>query len=217
MTDKERLKLLQEALSRLEKTNEGYRQAKADINKHGHWKTAIQALHALEDDLTPQSGAAERPTGKMPNLGAVCPGGKSVLDESPTHATGGLPLYPAFDTNWKAESRVIAPEGGMVTRHSGGGAKGFSLYLTGDSGLKYYFQHMNEGRAPLGRLKKGEKIGTVGSADRFPEARVDHNHVGINAEAILGAGKQLKYGKTGTGPDYTNGSPTIRKQLEGKW
>ena len=219
MTDKERLKLLQEALARLEKTQQGYTQAKADINKHGHWKTAMQALHALEDDLEPQAAAAAaEPTGKMPKLGAVYPGGKSVLDESPTHATGGLPLYAAFDTNWKAGSGVIAPEGGMVTRHSGGSSSGYSLYLTGDSGLKYYFQHMNsEGRAPIGRLEKGEKIGTVGSLADFPDVNAAHNHVGVNAEAVLGAGKQLKYGKTGKGPDYTTGSPTIRKQLEGKW
>jgi hypothetical protein len=216
MTDKERLKLLREALSRLEMTNQGYKQAEANINRNWHWKTAMQVLHALEEDLTPQP-APKRPTGKTPDLGPVYPGGTSVLDASPTHATGGLPRYPAFDTNWLA-LRVIAPEGGEVTRHSGGGDLGFSVYLTGDSGLKYYFQHMNEaGRAPLGRLKKGGKIGTVGSAKDFPAVRVDHNHVGINAEAILGAGKELKYGETGTGPPYSPGAPTIRKQLEGKW
>lgn len=216
MTDKERLKLLREALSRLQKTHKGYREAKADLNRHGHWKTAMQALRALEDDLTPQS-APKRPTGKMPNVGPVFRGGKSVLDECPTHATSGLPRYCAFDTNFRAGSSVIAPEGGMVTRHSGGGNSGFSLYLTGDSGLKYYFQHMNpDGRAPLGRVKKGAKIGTVCSAERYPGARVDHNHVGINVEAILGAGKQLKYGETGTGPNYTFGSPAIRKQLKRK-
>jgi hypothetical protein len=216
MTDKERLKLLREALSRLERTQQGYKQAKEDINRHGHWKTAIQALHALEDDLTPQP-APKSPTGKMPDLGPVFPGGKSLLDECPTHDTSRLARYPALDTNFRAGSSVIAPEGGTVTRHSGGGRSGFSLYLTGDSGLKYYFQHMNpEGRAPLGRIEKGGKIGTVGSASRFPGARVDHNHVGVNAEAILGAGKQLKYGKTGAGPDYTLGAPTIRKQIEGK-
>jgi Peptidase family M23 len=216
MTDKERLKLLREALSRLERTQQGYKQAKSDINRHGHWKAALQALHALEDDLTPRP-APKRPTGKMPDLGPVFPGGKSLLDESLTHATSGLTRYPAFDTNFRAGSRVIAPEGGRVTRHSGNARSGFSLYLTGDSGLKYYFQHMNsEGRAPLGRIKKGGKIGTVGSASRFPGERVDHNHVGVNVEGILGAGKQLKYGKTGSGPDYTLGAPTIRKQLKGK-
>jgi hypothetical protein len=216
MTDKERLKILREAISRLERTQQGYKQAKEDFNRHGHWKTAIQALHALEDDLTPQP-APKSPTGNMPDLGPVFRGGKSLLDESPTHDTSGLSGYPAFDTNFRAGSSVIAPEGGTVTRHSGNDRSGFSLYLTGDSGLKYYFQHMNsEGRAPLGRIEKGGKIGTVGSASHFPGERVDHNHVGVNAEAILGVGKQLKYGKTGTGPDYTTGSPTIRKQVEGK-
>jgi hypothetical protein len=207
MPDKERLKLLREALSRLERTQRGYKQAIEAINRHGHWKAAIQALHALEDDLL---------TGKTPDLGPVFPGGKSLLEEACTHDTSGLSRYSGFDTNFRAGSSVIAPEGGTVTRHSGNDRSGFSLYLTGDSGLKYYFQHMNpEGRAPLGRIEKGKKIGTVGSASRFPGARVDHNHVGVNCEAIIGAGKQLKYGRTGTGPDYTFGSPTIRKQLEG--
>jgi hypothetical protein len=205
MPDKHRLKLLRQALSQLERTQQGYKQAIEDINRHGHWKAAIQALHALEDDLTP----------RLPDLGPVFRGGKSLLDEACTHHTSGLSRYPAFDTNFRAGSSVIAPEGGRVTRHSGNDRSGFSLYLTGDSGLKYYFQHMNpEGRAPLGRIEKGKKIGTVGSAKRFPDERVDHNHVGVNCEVIIGAGKQLKYGRTGTGPDYTFGSPTIRKQLE---
>jgi Peptidase family M23 len=214
MSDKERLKLLRQALSRLARTQQGYKQASKDINRHGHWKAAIQALHALEDDLTPRPPPTL--SGKMPDLGPVFRGGKSLLDEACTHDTSRLSRYPAFDTNFRAGSSVIAPEGGRVTRHSGNDRSGFSVYLTGDSGLKYYFQHMNpEGRAPVGRIEKGEKIGTVGSARRFPRARVDHNHVGVNCEAIIGAGKQLKYGRTGTGPDYTLGSPTIRKQLEG--
>jgi hypothetical protein len=36
----------------------------------------------------------------------------------------------------------------------------------------------------------------------------------MNVEALLGKGKQLKYGKTGNGPDYSHGSPTVGVQLE---
>jgi murein DD-endopeptidase MepM/ murein hydrolase activator NlpD len=215
--DKERLKLLREALTRLERTGRGYKQAIKDINRHGNWKASIQVLHALADELTPQP-APTSPTAKMPDLGPVFPGGKSLLDECPTHDTSRLSGYPGFDTNFRAGSSVIAPEGGMVTRHSGSDRSGFSVYMTGDSGLKYYFQHMNpDGRAPRGRIEKGEKIGTVGSAKRFPGMRVDHNHVGVNCEAFLGKGKELLWGGAPVKPRkrYGIGSATIRKQLKG--
>ena len=42
MTDKERLRLLRKAIDRLEKTGQGYVQAQKAINKHGHWKAAMQ-------------------------------------------------------------------------------------------------------------------------------------------------------------------------------
>jgi len=64
---------------------------------------------------------------------------------------------------------------------------------------------------PLGtKLKKGQLVGKT--VDQGKEK--SHGHVGVNAEFYLGTGKQLKYGKTGRGPDYTHGSPTIREQLE---
>ena len=125
---------------------------------------------------------------------------------SPTHDTSGLALYSAFDGGWKKGLQVLAPEAMKVTRHSGTDSGGFSVYATGVSGLLYYFQHMESaGRAPVGAtVAKGSKIGVLGD---FVGARVPHLHLGINIETLAGKGKQLKYGKTGTGPPYTVGSP----------
>jgi Peptidase family M23 len=210
MTDKQRLALLESAVDRLEKTRQGWVQAKDDLAKHGHWKAAMQQLRALEHDLKPPP---KPPPAKVPALGPVFTGDKSLLTYSPTHQTSGLPLYAAFDGGWVKGKRVIAPELVTVTRHSGNSNSGFSLYATGKSGLKYYFQHMESaGRAAVGsKVAKGGKIGVIGD---FVGANVPHLHLGINVEALAGNGKQLKYGKTGHGPDYTTGSPVIGAQLK---
>lgn len=139
-------------------------------------------------------------------IGPIIRGDKSVLEHDLTHATSGLPLYPAFDTGWRNGDVVIAPERVTVTRHSGGPHSGFSIYLDGESGLKYYVTHLNLWRTPVGKtVPQGEQLSTVGS---FVGARVPHAHVGINAEKIIGEGKELKHNT-----NYTHGAPTVGKQL----
>ena len=140
------------------------------------------------------------------NLGPIIQGGRSILQEDLTHATSGLPLYPAFDTGWTPGSVVVAPERLKVTRHSGGAYSGYSIYATGDSGIKYYVTHLSPWRTEVGvTVPKGGRLGSVG---RFVGARVPHAHVGINVELLFGAGKQLKHNT-----NYTHGAPTIGKQL----
>jgi hypothetical protein len=209
MTDKERLAKIHKAIDHLERTGVGYRQAKQNINKAPHWKTAMQLLRALEEDFKPDP---PQPPIQVPRLGPPCEGDKSVLIYSPTHDTTGLSYYSAFDCGWVEGKSVIAPEPCKITRLSGNSSSGFSVYATGRSGIKYYFQHMKDaGRAAVGRnLEKGGRIGVIGD---FPGARVPHLHLGINVEDIAGKKKQLKYGKTGNGPPYTTGSPTVGAQL----
>lgn len=203
MTDAQRLKLLNKALARLRLTKEGY------DPQGGHWRAAMAYMDELAQDLKPDP----KPTPKVPMLGPVQKGGSSLLKASLTHQTSGLPLYPAYDTAFSAGSVIIAPESGMVTRHSGGPSAGYSLYLTGKSEIEYYITHLNPERHEIGAAEKGSKLGVVGSATRFPGARVSHAHVGVNIEKLTSAGKQLKYGKNGNGPDYTLGAPTIGVQL----
>jgi murein DD-endopeptidase MepM/ murein hydrolase activator NlpD len=140
------------------------------------------------------------------NLGPVVKGDKSVLEHSLTHATSGLPLYPAFDTGWKNGTFVLAPERVTVTRHSGGSHAGWSIYATGESKIRYYITHLNQSRASVGSsVPQGWVLGTVGD---FVGARVPHAHVGINVEQILGTGKELKHNT-----NYTGGQPTVGQQL----
>jgi hypothetical protein len=148
---------------------------------------------------------------KWTEIGAVQPGGPSLLDHQLTHETSGIPLFPAFDTAWGAGGGVacIAPEDCVVDTKDTSSRPGEAVFLNGASGLRYWVGHLDRDW-PLGtRLRKGDLIGRTLA---IPGAS-DHAHWGVNAEALLGRGKQLAYGATGKGPPYTYGSPTIREQL----
>lgn len=198
MTDKQRDALLRSAMADLRKTTKGYTVAP----NGAHWRNAMGKLDRLHDDLA-------RPV--LPNLGPIQPGGVSLLNISLTHKTSGIPLFPAFDSAWGGGGgvQVIAPERCTVDTKDTSSSPGEAVYLTGASKLRHWVGHLDRDW-PLGKVfKKGELIGKTlpipGSSD--------HAHWGVNAEAFLGKGKQLKYGRNGNGPDYTYGSPTIGKQL----
>lgn len=201
MTDKQRLALLRAAVRELKQTRNGYEPTAP------HWKAAMARLARLEDDLKPE----KPPANSWRNVGPVQPGGPSLLDLSLTHATSGIPLFPAVDTAWGGGGGVIviAPEGCVVDTKDTSSSPGEAVYLTGSSTLRHWVGHLDRDW-PLGhRFAKGDVIGKTlpipGSSD--------HAHWGVNAEALLGKGRQLKYGATGNGPDYTLGAPTIREQL----
>jgi hypothetical protein len=147
---------------------------------------------------------------QMPDLGPLYAGGPSLLDYAPTHSTSNIPLFPAFDTAFKAGMPIMAPETITVDTKDSSAYPGEALYATGNSGLRYWFGHLDKDW-PLGtRIAKGAVIARV----------LDHNigggphvHVGVNVERLLGSGQQLKWGRYGNGPNYTWGSPTIREQL----
>lgn len=153
---------------------------------------------------------------KVPDLGPLWNGGKSVLEQAPTHKTsgllvdeGGLTLWPAYDDAFKAGTTIIAPEPLVVTRQSSSNP-GDAFYADGDSEIEHWFGHLVSAPADGKRFVKGEKIGVV----------LDHNigggphvHHALNIERLFGKGEQLEWGADGDGPDYTHGSPTIREQL----
>ena len=191
MNDAERRKLLNKAVVRLKQTKDGYHATGP------HWAAAMGMLNELDEDLKPDV--------EIPLLGPIQKGGPSLLKVRLTHETTGLPLYPAIDTAWAAGTVIIAPEDGEVTRHSGGPGGGYSVYMTGKSDLDYYGTHLKAaGRHAIGAVKRGQQLGVVGSPQQFPDQRVAHVHFGVNAEKLLGKGKQLKYGE---------GAATIGVQL----
>lgn len=151
-----------------------------------------------------QDAAMGPPAPQLPPLGAVCAGGKPVLDQDCTHATSSLPFYPAFDDAFGAGRGVIAPEPLVVTR-TGTAKPGAAFYADGASGIRWWFGHLVSAPQVGKRFAKGDQVGvtaqnTVGGGP--------HVHVGVNVERIWGTGRQLIH-RT----NYTHGAPLIGRQL----
>lgn len=196
MTPKQRLNAVRRARRHLHRAT-GYNP------EGGHYKKVDAALDSLEASLKKDL----RP--KWAVIGPVTYGGKSLLDMSLTHKTTGISLFPAVDLAWGSGVAMYAPENCVVDTKDTSANPGEALYLKGDSGMRYWFGHLDRDH-PLG--KKFSK-GTYIAKTAYQPNKKAHGHVGVNAEAFLGRGKQLKYGRTGAGPDYTIGAPTIREQL----
>lgn len=115
---------------------------------------------------------------------SMAPGGGVQLGTSQdtTHQTRGMGGFPAKDWFATPGTPVLAPEAGVVVRHSGRGGTsgqvyGWSLYFVGTAtGNTYFVTHLAEKRAPVGaRLKKGDVLGYISAwAGGAP-----HAHVGI--------------------------------------
>jgi hypothetical protein len=161
------------------------------------WKALMPHLTAAAKAMLPQKPV-------VPALGPVCKGGKSVLEHDCTHATGGIPLYPAFDDAFAQGVSIIAPEALTVTRQSTS-RPGKAFYATGKSGIRWWFGHL-EVAPPVGKVfAKGTVVGrtcvnTIGGGP--------HVHVGVNVEALWGKGQELIHKMT-----YQHGAPTIGAQL----
>jgi hypothetical protein len=145
------------------------------------------------------------PASGVPDLGPVWGDGKSVLAHDLTHATGGIPLYPAFDDAFAAGRDILAPEDLEVTRASGSDP-GAAFYALGRSKIQYWFGHLVAAPAVGKTFSRGAKLGDV----------LDHNvgggphvHVGLNVEKLWGQGKEMTH-KT----SYQHGAPTVGAQLE---
>lgn len=186
MNDRKRAELLRRAVREL---------------RAGHVNRTLELLEQLRRDLVPP------PPPGAPNLGPVIAGGRSILLEDLTHATGGLPGFPAFDAGFgRPGVAVIAPERLTVTkigraRRRDGSPNGRSVHATGASGLRYWFGHVEQPPAVGAELRKGARVALISANHEVP-----HLHVGIDARALIG--HELEHHT-----DYTHGGPTLGAQL----
>jgi hypothetical protein len=199
LTDKQRLLLVRDAKKHLKLTKKGW--LEPPVGTGTEWDSAMESLGKLEKDLAAAPAWA--------NVGPITKPGASFLDMQLTHKTDGIPLYPAVDMAWGSGTPMYAPEACEVHLKDTSSAPGEALYLKGKSGLLYWFGHLDRDYALGKKFTKGQFIANTA----YQPAKKAHGHVGVNAEVFLGNGKQLKYGRTGNGPDYTSGSPKIRTQL----
>ena len=164
------------------------------------WAFDQIAINLMAEAAAPD--APKRPA--IPPLGPLSAGGKSLLDQDCTHATAGLPYYPAFDEVWGPGRTVIAPEPLTVTR-TGSSNPGHAFYADGISGIRYWFGHLTGSPAVGTKFRKGQKIGTTYA---FHAA---HCHCGVNVERLWGARRELVHRS-----NYTHGAPRIGVQLAAK-
>lgn len=163
------------------------------------------AIDAFGDFLL-RKYAAQHPLHKVPDLGPIYRGGRSLLLQDLTHETDGVPGYPAFDDGWKAGRAVIAPERLTVTQQSGSQG-GDAFYAQGDSSIEYWIGHVVRAPATGTRFRKGTTLSTIASipySDGGP-----HVHTGINARPLIG--HELLHHT-----DYSHGAPTVGEQLR-RW
>jgi len=149
------------------------------------------------------AGHEPEPEQKQIDLGPVEAGGQGVREHDLTHATSGIPCYPAFDDVWYAGRNVIAPEPLTVTR-TGGASHGVAFYADGDSGLRWWFGHLVSSPSVGRRFSRGQVVGQVAAHPDAP-----HVHVGINVERLWGSGQQMTHHT-----NYTHGGPLVGKQLD---
>lgn len=201
MDDKQRLASLIACEKHLKLTTKGWKEA--PVGEGSEWDAAMELLHRVQKDLAPRAKAA------WENIGPITKPGASLLDYSLTHKTEGIDLFPAVDLAWGPGVSMYAPEACVIDTKDTSASPGEALYLTLASGIRLWIGHLQTDH-PIG--KKFAKGALLGKTIYQPNQK-SHGHVGVNAEKYLGKGKQLKYGRTGTGPDYTTGSPRIRTQL----
>mgnify|MGYP001576749246 CR=1 FL=1 len=139
----------------------------------------------------------------VPDLGPIHAGGQTVLEHDLTHATSGIPDYPAFDDAFTEGREIVAPEPMRVTRPSSS-RPGLAFYATGDSKIRYWFGHLDRTHAAGRKFAKGDLVGRVAPNNI---GGGPHVHVGVDARALTG-GKVLAHHT-----NYTHGAATVGEQL----
>lgn len=189
MTRRQQLNALRRARRHLQRTTRGYDEFKR-TGKGSEWKAAMEALAKLEESLDPP---------RVPQLGPIVRGGKSILLHDCTHITSGVG-YPAFDDGWSIGREVIAPEDLVVTKQSSAQG-GDAFYATGASKIRYWIGHIDRAPATGTRFRKGQVMCRISSDHPRP-----HVHLGIDVVPLTGKALESK-------TNYTHGAPLIGGQL----
>lgn len=105
----------------------------------------------------------------------------------------GLPLdlYPAFTSSGadasKRDKRVVAPENGVVTSVENVSGQGYTLRMTGETGINYLFLHLNGNDSAMvrsGNVTGGQRIAEIATQASMPGLAYDDGniHTHIRAE-----------------------------------
>ena len=192
LSDKQVQTLIKSALADLRKTEKGYQDKPIGPN----WVLA-------EGKLKKAYAGLELKKVRVPQLGPILKGGKSVLKHDCTHYTDGIG-WPAFDDMADPGHAVIAPENMVIYDNTSGAQGGDAFYCRGASGMLYWVGHISRVPSQGKFFKKGEVMTYVSGQHSHP-----HVHLAINSVPLIG---HHLISKT----DYSHGAPLIGVQLY-KW
>lgn len=160
--------------------------------------TTFDFLWAHADRYSKYAYLRFSPPNAVPQLGKLTQGGVELLKLRLTHPTSGIPHFPAIDAGWITGLDVYAVEDMVVTRPSSANV-GDAFYAMGESGIEYWYGHI-QSAPPVGKaFSKGAKVGDISA---HPNGA--HIHMGMNTTRLIG--KDLVYG-------YSHGVPTVGQQL----
>lgn len=123
-------------------------------------------------------------------IGRAIPGSPvpGIPPHAATHETGGLAGFPAYDYMAPAGTTVVAPVDGVITRLSGkdpslggppGGALGYSIYLDGSNGKRYFLTHLDKLTVRVNQsVRQGQKIAVVANGPASWSS--PHVHMGVS-------------------------------------
>jgi len=177
-------------------------QAPAKIPK---WAQEIEAQPLIIAKIK-KLGPFKPATVKIPNWGAIVPGGASLLDHDMTHLTDGL-KWPAVDAGWETGKPVLAHADCEVYDNTSSSQGGNAFYIIDEYDCKHWVAHITKVPKLNKSFSKGDEMTNISSDHDRP-----HVHWATDTTALIK--KQLLYGKTGKGPQYTHCPWTVRDQFE---
>lgn len=139
--------------------------------------TTTTTVPAQESSATtttvPGSTTTTLPPEPPPAVDRVCPvdGPVAFTDTWGAPRSGGR-THKGVDMKAARGTPVVAIEDGLVTRLSNSALGGYSIYLAGDSGARYYYAHLDawaDGLSGGQRVTAGDRLGTVGTSGNAPD------------------------------------------------